>query len=701
MFWHKFTTCNVKTHLATKAHKITETSDETAARQKARADATQAIQQQGTLDRYCTKKQSVRNAIISFVAATFQPFSVVETESFRALVGLIDQAPLFHNKSIRNAIIVESNERLAECLRKLKGERVTIALDSGTIWNRYLAVSVLSRSLPPLVVSCVADTDIGGTLTAANITAHINEIIRTRLSDCHVVGVVADNASNMQLSLKQFVVNAPTGVVNVQNDEAPPAPAESSHHFTQGDTPAVCQPCFAHTLQLVLKDVFKHPKFNALIPVANATKLITGVSESIVKTRWNTVGLLVTAVLKKHDEMKAKRDAERNAQNLPQILVPGGVPQTPMTDQEKAKIIANDDHVALLRWAKPVLDTFIATTDRVQNDNATLWDAILALQEIHDKYVTTEGEVPTLIRGIIEARCVRLLFPGVLLLAYLAPNVPALPPTHPGYGVLLQLHLDAAPKRDRMFVHEFSDSRRDRAPVAAALTRDEYMSHQARVPGSTAVVGLCTNLLNVAPTEAAIERLFSKMKLNATAQRTSLKPESATAQIVLNSCADFLSAKPEPLTGGSVEAATFQWIIELGARALRAPEVPESETESEESDEEPAPPPPRARRNPQRQAAQPARGQEQAPQQEQPAGARRHREAEDDEEERPSPTCANCGVKHRTATWIKCDTCNSRVSAACARAAGHTDGAWRCRLCYNTTRRAAQLQAALLREHGV
>jgi hypothetical protein len=57
-------------------------------------------------------------------------------------VGLIDKAPVFHGRSIRNAIISEASDKLAECLRKLQGQRVTIALDSGTIWKRYLAAGL-------------------------------------------------------------------------------------------------------------------------------------------------------------------------------------------------------------------------------------------------------------------------------------------------------------------------------------------------------------------------------------------------------------------------------------------------------------------------------------------------------------------------------------------------------------------------------
>jgi hypothetical protein len=322
-----------------------------------------------------------------------------------------------------------------------------------------------------------------------------------------------------------------------------------------------------------------------------------------------------------------------------------------------------------------------------------------------DGYVAMEGEVPALIRGIIEQRAVRLLFPGILLLAYLSPNVPALPPTHPGYGHFLQLHLDAVPTRDAMFVHEFSDSRRNRVPVAEALTREAYMHNQTLVPGSPAVVGLCTNLLNVAPTEAAIERVFSKMKLNATPQRASLKPESAAGQIILNSCNDFLSAEKEPLAADAVRAATFQWIIDLGANALRRDQEPEPQSEAEsqhESDEEPAAPA-RARPRPRQNAAQP-QPQEQPPQphQEQPAGARRRaRDDRDGDDAEERPTCANCNVKHRTAVWMTCETCVARVSVACARLAGYTDGPWRCRLCYGVNRRAAQLQAALQQQFGV
>jgi hypothetical protein len=76
------------------------------------------------------------------------PLHRTEHPLFRAVHAF---APL-SRKTLRDRVIEHSANRHNEALRALKGKTVTVAIDAGTVFNKYLGVVLLAHGLSPLIV---------------------------------------------------------------------------------------------------------------------------------------------------------------------------------------------------------------------------------------------------------------------------------------------------------------------------------------------------------------------------------------------------------------------------------------------------------------------------------------------------------------------------------------------------------------------
>jgi hypothetical protein len=94
---------------------------------------------------------------------------------------------------------------------------------------------------------------------------------------------------------------------------------------------------------------------------------------------------------------------------------------------------------------------------------------------------------------------------------------------------------------------------------------------------------MADRLLAVAPMEASVERVFSRMKLNANRLRTSLAPSAAAAQVIFNEAKQFNSSTLVTASthhGTAVPASTFLWIVQQGAKNF---DVAEEEPEIDDT----------------------------------------------------------------------------------------------------------------------
>lgn len=131
---------------------------------------------------------------IRFVCTNDIPLSIVEDPFLRDW----HQPPIRSRATLRICIQELARKEFKEQLKLLRGSYVTLAYDSGTIWDRYLSVVAVTPN-GPLLTTLVSDKEIGGALTTENITKKIHSVIDTlKENNIHVSALVADNANNMQ-----------------------------------------------------------------------------------------------------------------------------------------------------------------------------------------------------------------------------------------------------------------------------------------------------------------------------------------------------------------------------------------------------------------------------------------------------------------------------------------------------------------------
>jgi hypothetical protein len=131
--------------------------------------------------------------------------------------------------------------------------------------------------------------------------------------------------------------------------------------------------------------------------------------------------------------------------------------------------------------------------------------------------------------------------------------------------VLEALHREAIANMDE--ASRFAMQPRVNGPADGQLKVHHLMTNPAIPERSRQLV---RNLLHVAPTEAAVERVFSSLKKCITDRRTRTHPGAATAAIIFNSSRKFLDCKESGKRledYPAVALSTWQWIVSQGCVA--------------------------------------------------------------------------------------------------------------------------------------
>jgi hypothetical protein len=130
--------------------------------------------------------------------------------------------------TLRARAMEHSAKRHDEALRCLRGRTVTIALDAGTVWRKYVSVVALAYGYPPLLVRMAPCESV----TAEAVDSIVREVVeKLKGAGIACIGVVADNASSLQKCLREGWL--------------------------------VPQRCAAHCLQLAVNDAFTKSTFFA------------------------------------------------------------------------------------------------------------------------------------------------------------------------------------------------------------------------------------------------------------------------------------------------------------------------------------------------------------------------------------------------------------------------------------------------------
>jgi hypothetical protein len=168
--------------------------------------------------------------------------------------------------TLRARSMAHSARRHDEALKCLRGKTVTLALDAGTVWRKYVSVVALAYGYPPLLVRMAPCESV----TADAVDSIIREVVeKLKGAGIACIGVVADNASSLQKCLREGWL--------------------------------VPQRCAAHSLQLAVNDAFTKSTFFGDTWVAVLQVLKDNNWKEPPITRWSGKYLAMKKILDTKD----------------------------------------------------------------------------------------------------------------------------------------------------------------------------------------------------------------------------------------------------------------------------------------------------------------------------------------------------------------------------------------------------------------
>ena len=289
------------------------------------------------------------DALTSLIAENMLPLSIVESPSFRKYCHSLD--PRFvvpSRKHLSTSLLTKKHEaiksKLRDILAKAEGVSLTLDLWSNRVMKGFLGITchfILNWSMYSLMLECKR---FKGRHTAENIYTYYCEATTSHNIKGKVITTVTDNASNV---VKAFSIPGYYGDCKSQDyDEDEEADEremnaidlhDSLDYVSQHDT------CFAHTLQLVIKDGFKQigavstilGKVATIVSYIcwsqSATEILEGETRLQLKnsTRWNSELRSIKSILSvSEDKLRLLDTAHLTAHDkiilddLIQILTP-------------------------------------------------------------------------------------------------------------------------------------------------------------------------------------------------------------------------------------------------------------------------------------------------------------------------------------------------------------------------------------------
>lgn len=355
-------------------------------------------------------------------------------------------------KKVPDTLRVLSQKLVKQALRAL-GPEVTVALDIGTRHKRYLAFSVLSRG-QALFYKLVEEES----YTAAVVRTAVEQVVRQLAEDGVAVnGIVADNAANLQ-AIRHEVDDEPDALL--------------------AEFPTLLR-CVCHVIQLAVRDC-KETWADALkeaedVLEADDVKIFANT------TRWNSAYRVLVA--------------------------------------------ANSNNTSVtIRSAAQLLEPLAHATDNLQRDDATPFDVVWWMQSLIDLYAerarppATGNVVGATVAEqhgkVLEAlhRRSAMLFSSTcyLALAYFSPT------TNPDDDDPVQVFKFLYPELIKNWPHLYADLEAYEILMLAPapnVTLQSYRQHCiVRLKNLPALSALLLSLLNIVPSEASVERMFSALK---------------------------------------------------------------------------------------------------------------------------------------------------------------------------------------------
>ena len=335
------------------------------------------------------------------MAKDLQPLSVVESEAFRNLLHIAEpQYSMPTRKYLKKQVTNHYSTLYAHIKSQLmQCSQVCLTLD---IWSSrqmrsYLGVTchfIADFKLQSLMLAC---RRFMGSHTGDEIATHFEEIVESFDLTGKVFYVVTDNASNMTRAfhLLTSIDESDTEHDTDFDKEDEIRPVELGEQLDAINVP-MHQPCFAHTVQLVVKDGLKQAdqinrvlgKITKFVSHVRSSTKASDLLESEVRlqaanvTRWNSQLNMLKSLLKVSNDTMEKIDFNEKP---------------------------NQHDLNVVRDLVEILTPFLWATDLTQGQNKVTASMILPVvrglrNEINELHKKFKSRFVSTLKSSIDAR---------------------------------------------------------------------------------------------------------------------------------------------------------------------------------------------------------------------------------------------------------------------------------------------------------
>ena len=268
------------------------------------------------------------DTLVQYITSDLVPLSVVESPFFRKLVNKLDpRYQLPSRKHLSTNLLQAKSETVLDAVKESLQSAPSVCLTIDLWSNRQMKgfLGITGHFIEDWDMRTVMITSkrFKGRHTADNIRYEYEEAIsKFEISD-KILTIVTDNASNM---MKAFDFSLPGFTPeNEDDDESDTEEHDTNENLEKSDQLEGYFPthsrCYAHTLQLVLKDGLNDASQHLKNVIAKASNIVNHVRKSIhaselldgekrlqtaTTTRWNSQLTMIRSVLNIPDEKMKK-----------------------------------------------------------------------------------------------------------------------------------------------------------------------------------------------------------------------------------------------------------------------------------------------------------------------------------------------------------------------------------------------------------
>lgn len=263
------------------------------------------------------KQIETLNYLVEYIAGDLLPFSTVESENFRKFVEMLNPRFQMPSRKYLSTKLIQNKaktiqQRLIDNLKKVDNICLTIDIWTNRAMKGFLGITahfILDWKMCSAMLACKR---FKGRHTAENILLEYEECINSFDISDKIFCVISDNASNM---VKAFDFPMP-GYIECDDQEQSLDEAMDDSNDTDDNKFEYPFPqhkrCYAHSLQLVIRDAFEECGQNIQKIISKVSKVVSFVRKSVIAseileeekrlqacnaTRWNSQMHMIRSIL--------------------------------------------------------------------------------------------------------------------------------------------------------------------------------------------------------------------------------------------------------------------------------------------------------------------------------------------------------------------------------------------------------------------